>query len=99
VGAGGVRWRGAVSGGTSDHTGLSLPRVTLPVSCLTPKDCEDLRFGLRQGVDFVAVSLVRSADDIDAVRSVLRAEAAGDLPIVAKLERHELLANPPGILI
>src|SRR3989449_1146284 len=93
-----VRCRVVVGGRISDHKGLSLPRVTLPVSCLTPKDCEDLRFGLRQGVDFVAVSFVRSADDIDAVRSVLRAEAAGDLPIVAKLERHEILANLPGIL-
>src|SRR6266446_3384993 len=93
-----VRCRVVVGGRISDHKGLSLPRVTLPVSCLTPKDRDDLRFGLRQGVDFVAVSFVRSADDIEEVRSFLRAEAAGDLPIVAKLERHEILGNLPGIL-
>src|SRR5437870_1042954 len=93
-----VRCRVVVGGRVSDHKGLSLPHVTLPVSCLTPKDREDLHFGLRHGVDFVAVSFVRSADDIDAVRSVLRAEAAGGLPIVAKLERNEILANLPAIL-
>src|SRR5882672_10330861 len=93
-----VRCRVVVGGRISDHKGLSLPRVTLPVSCLTPKDRDDLRFGLRQGVDFIAVSFVRSADDIEEVRSFLRAEAAGDLPIVAKLERHEILGNLPGIL-
>jgi pyruvate kinase len=92
-----VRCRVVVGGRISDHKGLSLPRVTLPVSCLTPKDRDDLRFGLRHGVDFVAVSFVRSADDIDEVRAVLREEGA-DLPIVAKLERHEILANLPGIL-
>jgi pyruvate kinase len=92
-----VRCRVMVGGRISDHKGLSLPRVTLPVSCLTPKDREDLRFGLRQGVDYVAVSFVRSATDIDEVRAFLREEAA-DLPIVAKLERHEIVDNLPGIL-
>src|SRR5499425_1364101 len=92
-----VRCRVVVGGRISDHKGLSLPRVSLPVSCLTPKDREDLRFGLRHGVDYLAVSFVRSADDIDEVRAFLKAEAA-DLPIVAKLERHEIVANLPGIL-
>src|SRR5881628_1628823 len=92
-----VRCRVVVGGRISDHKGLSLPHVTLPVSCLTPKDREDLRFGLRHGVDYIAVSFVRSADDIDEVREFLKGEAA-DLPIVAKLERHEILTNLPGIL-
>src|SRR5437867_4630389 len=92
-----VRCRVVVGGRISDHKGLSLPHVTLPVSCLTPKDREDLRFGLRHGVDYIAVSFVRSAADIDEVRAFLREEAA-DLPIVAKLERHEIVDNLPGIL-
>jgi pyruvate kinase len=92
-----VRCRVVVGGRISDHKGLSLPRVTFPVSCLTPKDREDLRFGLRQGVDYVAVSFVRSAADIDEVRAFLREQGA-DLPIVAKLERHEIVDNLPGIL-
>jgi pyruvate kinase len=92
-----VRCRVVVGGRISDHKGLSLPRVTFPVSCLTTKDREDLRFGLRQGVDYVAVSFVRSAADIDEVRAFLREQGA-DLPIVAKLERHEIVDNLPGIL-
>ncbi|HEY6416298.1 MAG TPA: pyruvate kinase [Acidimicrobiales bacterium] len=92
-----VRSRVVVGGRISDHKGLSLPRVKLPISCLTDKDREDLRFGLRQGVDYIAVSFVRSAADIDEVREFLRNQAA-DLPIVAKLERHEIVDNLPGIL-
>src|SRR6266481_5837878 len=62
-----------------------------------PEYLRDLRAGLRQGVDYIAVSFVRSAADIDEVRAFLREEAA-DLPIVAKLERHEIVDNLPGIL-
>ncbi len=87
-----------VAGGRlSDHKGISLPHVALPVSCLTDKDREDLRFGIAHGVDSVAVSFVRSAADIAEVRKFLRDQGA-DLPIVAKLERQEIVANLPGIL-
>src|SRR5499426_4097012 len=92
-----VRCQVVVGGRISDHKGLSLPRVSLPMSCLTDKDRDDLRFGLGHGVDFVAVSFVRTADDIEEVRAFLRGQSA-ELPIVAKLERHEILANLPGIL-
>jgi pyruvate kinase len=87
-----------VQGGRiSDHKGLSLPRVALPVSCLTDKDRADLAFGIEQGVDFVAVSFVRSAADIAEVRRFLYDHGAS-LPIVAKLERQEVMENLPGIL-
>ena len=76
---------------------ISLPRLPLPASCLTDKDREDLRFGIEQGVDFVAVSFVRSAADIEEVRKFLDEQGA-NLPIVAKLERAEIVANLPGIL-
>jgi len=92
-----VRCRIVAGGRISDHKGISFPRVPLPVSCLTEKDREDLRFGIRQGIDFVAVSFVRSAADIGEVRKFLRDQGA-DLPIVAKLERQEIVANLPGIL-
>lgn len=92
-----VRCRVVVGGRVSDHKGLSLPRVPLPASCLTDKDREDLRFGIEQGVDFVAVSFVRSAADIAEVRAFVRGLGA-DVPLVAKLERQEVMANLPGIL-
>jgi len=92
-----VHCRVVVGGRISDHKGIALPRVPPPASCLTDKDREDLRFGVRHGVDFVAVSFVRSAADIREVRDFLR-ELAADIPIVAKLERQEVLGNLPEIL-
>jgi pyruvate kinase len=92
-----VHCRVVVGGRISDHKGISLPRVPLPASCLTAKDREDLRFGVQQGVDWVAVSFVRSAADISDVRRFLH-DLGADIPIVAKLERQEVLGNLPGIL-
>ncbi|HEU5321314.1 MAG TPA: pyruvate kinase, partial [Methylomirabilota bacterium] len=92
-----VRCRVVAGGRLSDHKGISLPRVPLPASCLTSKDRDDLRFGIREGVDFVAVSFVRSAADISDVRRFLH-ELGADIPIVAKLERQEVVGNLPGIL-
>jgi pyruvate kinase len=92
-----VRCRVVVGGRISDHKGIALPNVPLPVSCLTAKDREDLCFGIQQGIDFVAISFVRSAADIAEVRAFLQEQGA-DIPIVAKLERQEVVANLPGIL-
>jgi pyruvate kinase len=93
-----VRCRVVAGGRISDHKGISLPNVPLPVSCLTDKDRADLRFGIEQGIDFVAVSFVRSASDIAEVRKFLLEQGA-DLPIVAKLERQEVIgSNLPGVL-
>ncbi len=94
---GAVKCRVVAGGRISDHKGISFPHVPLPVSCLTPKDREDLRFGIQQGIDFVAVSFVRSAADIAEVRKFLHEQGA-ELPIVAKLERQEVMNNLPGIL-
>ena len=92
-----VRCRVTAGGSVSDHKGVALPRIPVPVPCLTAKDREDLRFGIAHGVDYVAVSFVRSAADIQEVRRFLRDQGA-DLPIIAKLERAEIVANLPGIL-
>jgi pyruvate kinase len=92
-----VHCRVIQGGRLSDHKGVSLPHVPLPLSCLTAKDHEDLRFGVEQGVDFIAVSFVRSAADIVEARKHLH-ELGADLPIVAKLERQEVVKNLPGIL-
>ena len=87
-----------IAGGVvSDHKGISLPRIPVPVASLTDKDREDLRFGIAQGVDYVAVSFVRTAADIQEVRKFIHDQGA-DLPIIAKLERAEVMGNLPGIL-
>jgi pyruvate kinase len=92
-----VHCRVTAGGVVSDHKGVALPGVALPESCLTPKDREDLRFGIAHGVDYVAVSFVRSASDIQDVRKFLL-EQRSSLPIIAKLERSEIVRNLPGIL-
>jgi pyruvate kinase len=92
-----VHCRVVQGGRLSDHKGVSLPHVPLPISCLTAKDREDLRFGVQQGVDFIAVSFVRSAADIVEARKYLH-DLGADLPVVAKLERQEVVKNLPGIL-
>ncbi len=92
-----ARCRVIAGGVLSDHKGVSFPRIPMPVSCLTEKDRQDLEFGIQHGVDFVAVSFVRSAADIQEVREFLHAHGA-DLPVVAKLERAEAVANLTEIL-
>jgi pyruvate kinase len=92
-----ARCRVTAGGLVSDHKGIFVPGVPIPDSCLTPKDREDLRFGIEAGVDFVAVSYVRSAADIDEVQAFLAAHHAS-VPIVAKLERAEALAGLRDIL-
>jgi pyruvate kinase len=97
VGPGEARCRVSAGGVVSDHKGVALPGLPLPLSCLTAKDKQDLRFGIEHGVDYVAVSFVRSASDIQEVRKFLLDQRAS-LPIIAKLERAEIVANLPGIL-
>ena len=87
-----VHCRVIAGGRISDHKGISFAHVPLPISCLTDKDREDLIFGIHQGVDLVAVSFVRSQADIREVRTFLDAYGA-QLPIIAKIERREALAN------
>jgi len=97
VDQGEVRCRVVSGGMVSDHKGVSFPRLPVPVSCLSPKDREDLRFGIEQGVDYVAISFVRSAADIQEVRKFLHDQGA-NIPIIAKLERAEIVANLQGVL-
>ncbi len=75
-------------GKVSDHKGLSLPGIDVSVPALSEKDAEDLRFALHLGVDFVALSFVRSAQDADLVRDIMRAEGIL-IPVIAKLEKPE----------
>ena len=81
-----------------EHKGINAPGVALPSAGLTPKDAEDLRFGLSLGVDIVALSFVQSAADVVAARRQIDAAGATGTPIVAKLERPEGIAHLDAIL-
>jgi pyruvate kinase len=88
-----------VDGGTlGEHKGINAPGVELPASAITPKDVDDLNFGVALGVDLVAVSFVQTADDLHRAREILRSAGAADVPIVAKLERPRALNHLEPIL-
>jgi len=88
-----------IDGGTlGEHKGINLPGVTLPSNGLTPKDAEDLAFGVRLGVDFIALSFVQRVVDVRFAREALRAADGGHVKLVAKLERPEAVTNLEEIL-
>jgi pyruvate kinase len=88
-----------VEGGqVGEHKGINAPGVPLPASAITPKDVDDLKFGLSLGVDMVAISFVQSAQDLARARELITAEGAGDVPLIAKLERPQALDDLQGIL-
>jgi len=89
-----------VGGLLTSHKGINLPGVQLRISGFTSKDEEDLSFGIAQGVDAVAVSFVRSAEDVNQVRAAMERFSQGKpLPLlIAKLERPEALDNLSSIL-
>ena len=79
-----------VIGGTlKNHKGLNLPGVKVSAPALTEKDREDLAFGLRIGVDFVALSFVRSPDDLIEARRLAITPDGRRVPLIAKIERPE----------
>ena len=81
-----------VGGRVSDNKGINLPGIAVSVPALSPKDEEDLRWALRISVDFVALSFVRSASDVDRVREIM-AEAGVSLPVIAKIEKPQAIDN------
>ncbi len=87
-----------ITGGRiSSHKGINLPGTLVSAPTLTDKDREDIRFGVAQGVDYVALSFVRGPEDIIAARKLV-AECGGNLPIIAKIERSEAVASLDAIL-
>ncbi|HZE30982.1 MAG TPA: pyruvate kinase [Actinoallomurus sp.] len=87
-----VRTRVLVGGMVSNHKGLNLPGVAVSVPALTEKDEADLRFSLRLGVDMVALSFVRTADDAEPVRRIMDEEGR-IVPLLAKIEKPQAVEH------
>ncbi len=81
-----------IGGELSSNKGFTVPGADYDVPGVTEKDKEDLRWGLEHGVDWVASSFVRSADDILPLRKVMR-ECGKRVPVIAKIERPEAVKN------
>lgn len=87
-----------VNGGLlHSRKGIVAPGISIPLPSVTEKDFEDLRIGLELDVDWIAVSFVREARDLEPVRAAIRA-AGKDTPIIAKVERGEAVENLAEIL-
>jgi pyruvate kinase len=88
VEGGRARCRVVVGGEVQSHKGVNLPGVPIPIPSLTPKDLDDLDFALSLGVDYVALSFVRAALDLDELHEII---ARHDSParVIAKIEKAE----------
>lgn len=86
------RARVTVGGTVKPHQGVHLPGVEIRETAPTEKDIEDLKSGLQLGVDYVAMSFVKSRDDIDRLKNAMR-EAGREVPIIAKLEKREAIGR------
>ena len=89
-----------------EHKGINLPGATVSAPALTEKDCDDLRFGIMHGVDYVALSFVRKPQDVLDARQLMhkyQAELGRDskpvtIPLIVKLEKPEAVAQLDDIL-
>jgi pyruvate kinase len=84
-------------GAVSNNKGINLPGVAVSVPALSEKDKEDLRWGLNAGADFIALSFVRSAEDIVDVHQIMD-ELGIRVPVIAKIEKPQAVANLQGIV-
>jgi pyruvate kinase len=81
----------------TSHKGINLPTRSLDIPSLTEKDRRDLLFGLEKGVDYVALSFVRTANDIHMIKKIIHRQKC-HTPVIAKLEKHEALENIDAIM-
>ena len=87
-----------IGGRISSHKGVNLPGVPLPIPSLTRKDIIDLEFALGLGVDYVALSFVRSAADVRDLKALIE-QAGGQARVIAKIEKSEAIEALDDILV
>ena len=80
-----------------EHQGINLPGVKLKIPSLTTKDRRDLAFAVGVGVEYIAISFVRTGADVQAAKAAIR-RAGKDTPVIAKLEKPEAIDNLEEIL-
>lgn len=89
-----------LGGELKSNKGVNLPGISLDIPGFTEKDRDDLIFGLSQGVDAIAISFVRDADDVQYVRDTIRSidPDRANIPIIAKIELPEAIKNLASII-
>ena len=86
-----VKCRVSTGGVLTSHKGVNFPGITIPAPSLTAKDEQDLEFALHAGVDYVALSFVRSAEDVNLLRDRMKKLSDRPAKIIAKIEKHEAI--------
>jgi pyruvate kinase len=86
------------SGYIGNHKGINVPNVSINLPAITDKDKLDLIFGCEQGVDIVAASFIRKADDVLDVRKILNANGGDHIQIISKIETQEGVDNIDAII-
>ena len=92
-----LRCRVIRGGALKSNKGINLPGSRISLPSLTRKDREDILFSIEHGVDYIALSFVRSASDIEHARRFIRKQGA-DIPIIAKIEKPEAIQNLDAII-
>lgn len=93
-----IKARVTIGGYLSSNKGINLPTSTITAEVITKKDKEDAIFALEHGVDFLALSFVKSVTDLKNLRKIIAASENKKTQIIAKIERHEPLADLEGII-
>ena len=92
-----VQCRVINGGQLGEHKGINLPGVAVSAPSLTEKDKRDVNFGIQNGVDFFALSFVRTAEDLQPIRSMMKKKGVA-IPVIAKIEKPEAVKNLSAIL-
>jgi pyruvate kinase len=80
-----------------ENKGINLPGVNVSAPSLTAKDVRDVNFGIKNGVDYFALSFVRTADDLETIKSIMKKQGVA-IPVIAKIEKPEAVENLDAIL-
>ncbi len=94
------------SGTLKNHKGVNVPNVEINLPAITQKDIDDILFGIENGVDFIAPSFIRKADDVTEIRRILEENNGHNIDIISKIENQqgvdnieEILAASDGIMV
>jgi len=86
-------------GRLSSKKGINLPNTKISLPALTKKDKKDLLFAIEQGVDWIALSFVRSADDLILIKDFIKQHSDYQIPVIAKIEKPEAVLNIDEIIM
>ncbi|NLL82185.1 MAG: pyruvate kinase [Tissierellia bacterium] len=86
------------SGVLKNHKGVNVPNVKINLPAVTEKDIKDIKFGIKNEIDFIAVSFVRTANDVNEIRKILEENEGQNIDIISKIESQQGVDNIEEIL-